>query len=329
MSPSTQGRALVTQNILTALKSTQNVHTAINLTIKRNTENAYSYYKYIRQKIFRDDGFRNPNYVQRVRDFQHAHFSPYDDEWILVEELCNSPLSYQYRVETSRKPYLANSPQLDKTLKQIRSIIDPFYDYIMPPEIVEAAIEKERDAREAKHMKALNIGDIQTIISKAREWRTCKENPWQLVACALILTGRRVIEIIDTLEWEMAGDYLVNVRGIAKQDVGDNPVLIPLLCHYDDFNELMQQIRVGQLPTTANTYGLKMAFKSYFGRWYNHSERRNIYGEAAFRARNENQFYPTMSKVMWIDKALAHNTNVVMQAGNLTYQSIVFTDDHH
>jgi hypothetical protein len=303
------------------------VQRAIEKTLQRN-ETAYSYYKYIRRQIIHNNDNRHPEYLQRLRHFQYVHCSPQDyDEWALLEDLYHSPLCEQYRVETSHKPYLATAPELDKALKQIRSVIDPFYEYTIPPHIAEAAIEKEREAREAKHAKAVNIRDLQTIISKARAWRECKENPWQLVACALILSGRRVIEIVETLEWEKAGDYLASVTGIAKQDNGDEPAIIPLLCPYEEFDELMQMIRAIQPPSTNHTYQLRMAFDLYFGQWYNHSERRNIYGEAGFRDRQYNQFYPEMSRVMWIDKALAHSGNVVMQAGNLTYQSLVFQDD--
>lgn len=327
MSLSTQERARVSQNIVTLLKNTQNVSAAINATIQRDPENAYSYYKYIRQKIFHDDEFRNPNYLQRLRDFQHAHFRPYDHEWSLLEDLYHSPLCYQYRVETARKAYLPDTPDLDKALKQIRSIADPFYEYIMPEDVVERAIEREREARELKHTKAVTISDLQTIISKARAWRACKENPWQLVACALFLCGRRVIEIISTLEWERDGEFTARVTGIAKQDMGDEPAVIPLLCSYDDFDELMWKIRAVQLPAESHTHRLKPAFVLYFGQWYNHSQRRNIYGEAAFRSRAESEFYPGMSKVMWIDKALCHTSNVIQQASNLTYQSLVFNDE--
>lgn len=314
------------QDILTSLFIEEDVPKAIRLTVARH-EHAYSYYKFVRQKIFANDLFRHPQYLQRLRHFQHVHFSPQDVEWKLLEDLYHSPLREQYRVETSNKAYLTTTPELDKALKQIRSIADPFYDYTLPDAIIEDAIERERRTRELKHSKAVTIRDLQVILCKAQGWRERKENPWELVSCALFLCGRRVIEIISTLEWEKAGSHLARVTGIAKQDMDSDPFVIPLLCPYEDFDELMTLIRVAQLPLNSHTHRLKPAFIRWFGEWYNHSQRRNIYAEAAFRLRREYGLFPDMSKVMWLDKVLCHSSNVVQQAPNLVYQSLLFEDE--
>lgn len=317
-----------THSIITCLFTTRNVERAIELTTARG-DNAYSYYKYIKRKIIGTEEYRHHEYVQRVRHFQHVHYSPQDPEWDQLESLQRSTLREQYRVETATKPFIKTSADLDKALKNIHCIQDTFYEYDIPEEIKLRAIEKERDARERKHMKAVTISDLQTIISKAKQWRSCKENPWQLVSCALILCGRRVIEVISTLQWQQEGEYMARVTGVVKQDMEMDELVIPLLCPYEDFDELMHKIRAVQLPTESHTHRLKPAFISYFGQWYNHSQRRNIYGEAGFRHRHQTGFYPDMSKVMWIDHALCHASNVVQTASNLTYQSIVFTDERN
>ena len=316
------------QAILTSLFIEEDVPKSIALTVVRN-ESAYNYYKFVRQKVLCNNDYRHPQYLQRLRYFQEFHFSPQDDEWALIEDLYHSPLRYQYRVETSSKPYLHSAPDLDKALKQIRCVCEPFYDYKMPEHVVEAATERDREAREMKHVRAVTISDLQSILSKARLWQSQKENPWDLVACALFLCGRRVVEIVETLKWkeEPASPYLARVSGIAKQEVDDESFVIPLLCTFHEFDEMMTLIRAAQLPLHCHTRRLKPAFVRYFGQWYNHSQRRNIYGEAGFRCRFESGFFPEMSKVMWIDKALCHTSNVVRQAGNLTYQSLVFTDE--
>lgn len=313
------------REIISTLLHSRNAERAIKITIERN-ESAYSFYKYIRQKILRNDDNRCPNYLQRLRHFQYLHFSPQDEEWKLLENLYHSPLSYQYRVETSRKAYLPATPDLDKALKQIKCLPESFYEYRMPEDVVARAVEQEREKRELKHMEAVTISDLQTILSKAQSWRDVT-HPWERVACASILCGRRVMEIIDTLTWEKEGPYLARVRGITKQDILDESVVIPLLCTYEDFDELMQLIREAHLPTDCTTHRLKPAFNRYFGQWYNHSQRRNIYGEATFRLRHQSGFFPSMSKIAWIDKALCHNSNVIQQASNLTYQALVFEDE--
>lgn len=312
--------------VLNALFEEADATKAINILLTRGSS-TYSYYKYIRRKITHDNTYRNHQYLQRLRYLQESEFGPQDDEWHLLQDLYHSPLIYQYRVETSKKPYLP-TPAHDQALKKIRSVADPFYDFLLPDEIVGEAVAREQEAREFKHMRAVTISDIQSIISKARAWRDVKSH-WELVACALILCGRRVVEVTETLSWEKHGEYTATVTGIAKQGTPDAEVVIPLLCRYEDFDELMVKIRVADLVTTSNTHRLRPAFSRHFGQWYNHSERRNIYGEAGFRMRAETDFFPQMSKVMWIDNALCHTSNVIQQASNLTYQSIVFTDDHH
>ena len=296
---------------------------AISILLTRG-DSAFSYHKYLRRKFTHDITYRHRQYLQRLRFLQESEFGPQNDEWHLLENLYHSPLIYQYRVETSKAAYLP-TPAHDKALKMIRSMADPFYDFVLPSEIVQEGVARQQEAREIKHMKAVTVSDLQTIISKARLWRSTI-HPWEMVACALILCGRRVIEVISTLEWEKHGEYTATVTGIAKQGTPDKEVVIPLLCRYEDFDELMLRIRAVDLATTSHSHRLRPAFIRRFGKWYNHSERRNIYGEAGYRMRTETGFFPDMSKVMWIDNALCHTSNVIQQASNLTYQSLVFTD---
>lgn len=292
------------------------VQEAIDLTLA--SKNPYSTYKYVRRQIYTNNRNRRPDYLQRVRHFQHVHFSPQDPEWGLLNDLLEGSLHTQYRVETSRKPFLG---KLDSELRSIRSLPEAFYDYEIPDCAKELGKEREREAREVKHMRPVNIGNLQMILSRAKSWRSWS-HPWDWVACASILCGRRTQEILWSLEWERRSDYVIGVKGLLKQwkGAGDIPLLVP----YEDFAELMGKIREHQYPTESTTHRLKPAFVRVFGEWFNHSERRNIYCEAAFRCREESGFYPTVSKVMWFDLALCHDTNVIHQGTNLTYQTLTF-----
>jgi hypothetical protein len=225
-------------------------------------------------------------------------------------------------METSKHRYLP-SPQLDQALKAIPCLPEEFYDYRMPLELVEDAIDKMREKRELKHSRPIHISNIQTIIEKARQWRTY-EKPWEFVACASILCGRRTQEITRDMEFQPFSEYQLDVKGLCKQRIGAG--LIPILCPSEDFCDLMEKIREHQLPIDSSTHRLKPAFVRIFGEWYNHSERRNIYCEAAWRMRDQSGFHPQISKIMWFDKALCHDMNVVAQTGNLGYQSLQFVD---
>lgn len=306
--------------ILHVLFTDRDPQKAIQLTIDRDPENAYSFYVYCRQRIFRDDTHRHPHYLQRVRDFQLAHYSPQDPEWALLTNLLEGSLRTQYRVETARQPYLRDKAK-DQALKAIPCLPDEFYEYRMPMEIIDDHIDRLRVRREAKHSRPVIISNIETVVETARNWFLCKR-PWELVACASILCGRRTMEIIREMECEPAAEYQLNVKNLCKQVIGAGA--IPVLCPAEDFMRLFAKIREHQLPVDSSTHRLKPAFHRLFGKWYNHSERRNIYCEAAWRMRHESGFYPEISKIMWFDKALCHDDNVIHQASNLTYHAAQF-----
>lgn len=308
------------QQIIASLKSSPNANEAIALTIQRSESNAHSFCKYVRRKFLRDESNRDPQYLQRLRHFQQVHFGPQDPEWAQLEDLMERPLHHQHRVETSRRPFLKRH---DAALKEIRCVCANFYDYKMPDEIVEEAVEREQERREARHMKPQNIGNIQLILSKALAWRQ-HNHPWELVACASILCGRRTQEILWAMEWERESDRILQVRGLLKQAVGAGP--IPILTDYEDFAALMAKIREHAYPHESTTHRLKPAFVRVFGEWLNHSERRNLYCEAAYRMRMESGFFPGLPQIMWFDKALCHDKNVIHQAPNLTYQTLTFDE---
>jgi hypothetical protein len=305
--------------ILHVLFTERDPERAIQLTIDRDPENAYSFYCYCRQRIFRDEAHRHPEYVQRVRAFQQAHYHPQDPEWGLLRTLMEGPLRTQYRVE-AYGGYLRDRVK-DQALMEIPCLFDEFYEYCMPPEIVEDAKNRKRARREIKHSRPLTISNLETIVATARNWFVLK-HPWDLVACASILSGRRTQEIVRDMECEPLSEYQLEVKNLCKQTIGAGP--IPVLCESDKFMELLGKIREHHLPVDSSTHRLKPAFNRVFGRWFNHSERRNLYCEAAWRMRDQSGFYPDMSRIMWFDKALCHDDNVIHQATNLTYHAALF-----
>lgn len=308
------------RTILHVLFTERDPERAIQLTIDRDPEHAYSFYTYCRQRIFRDDTHRHPQYLQRVWHFRNAYYTPQDPEWALLRQLMEGSLRTQYGVETARQPYLPDKA-LDSQLKSIPCLFPEFYEYRMPLEVVEEAVHRLRERREQKHSRPVTISNIQTIVTTAQNWFVLK-HPWDLVACASILCGRRTQEIVRDMECEPHSEYLLSVSNLCKQRIGAG--IIPVLCPADKFMELLAKIREHQLPIDSSTHRLKPAFHRIFGRWFNHSERRNIYCEAAWRMRHESGFYPEMSRIMWFDKALCHDDNVIHQASNLTYHAALF-----
>lgn len=310
-------------DILTSLRSTDGAANAVAKTIERDPSNAYSFHRYCRRRFVTDDANRDPQYLHRVRHFQHVHFSPQDPEWDLLTKLMEGSLRSQYRVETSRKSFFPGRPDLDAALRQIKCLPPAFYEYVLPDEIVERALDREQERREEAHCRAINIADIQTIVSRAKTWEG-REHPWELLACASILCGRRTQEIIWAAEFTIVSKYVVHVKGLLKQAVGEGD--IPLLVEAEEFLRLLAKIRENQLPIESTTHRLKPAFVRIFGEWFNHTQRRNIYCEAAFRLRQESGFYPEHPRLFWFDKALCHDRNVIHQAPSLIYQSLTFNE---
>jgi hypothetical protein len=312
------------RNILTSLLSTQNAEEAKRLTVLgRHPDNVYSFYRYCRTKIIDDEANRHSKYLYRVRDFQHVHFSPQDSEWDQLNELMEATLRVQHRTQISRKPFFKTRPDLDKALRKIKPLVEIFYEYTLSDDYFERHRDREIARREAAHCKPLNIGNIQMIISRARQWREFT-HPWDLVACASILCGRRTQEIMWSMIIEQKKGYVIYVRGLLKQNIGEGP--IPILTHCDEFDELLAKIREHRLPCESTTHRLKPAFMRMFGEWFNHTQRRNIYCEAAYRMRDESKFFPDYSRVRWFDKALCHDSNVIHQATSLVYQALTFNE---
>lgn len=315
------GKAPGYQDILTSLLSEGDAQKAIRLTIERNEQNAFSFAKYCLQKIYADDAHRHPHYLQRVRHFQHVHFGPQDPEWGQLNDLMEGSLRSQYRVEISRDSFFRGRPDLDRALREIKCLPDAVYDYRIPDELVEDAKERERERREQLHSNPVNISDVQTIISRALDWRAFS-NPWELVACASILCGRRTIEILREAEFTPVDRYIVRVSGLVKQGRGEGP--IPIVGETCEFMAIMEKIREANLPTASHTNRLKPAFTRVFGEWFNHTQRRNIYCEATYRNRDVSGFHPGLPRMVWFDKALCHDSNVIHQAPSLCYQTLTF-----
>jgi hypothetical protein len=315
------GKAPGYRDILTRLLSDQNASEAIRLTIERDRDNAYSFAKYCLSKIVGDDNNRRPDYLLRVRYFQHVHFSPQDPEWDQLQLLMEGSLRAQYRAETSRKPFFRGRPDLDADLRQIKCLPHAVYEYRIPEELVEEAKERERERREELHSNPVNISDIQTIISRALAWRE-RSDPWEWVACASVLCGRRTQEILHAADFTPVDRYIVQVSGLLKQGKGEGK--IPVVGDTDDFMALMEKIRENNLPSYNHSNRFKPAFVRVFGGWYNHTQRRNIYCEATYRCRDISGFYPDAPRIIWFDRALCHDSNVIHQAPSLCYQTLTF-----
>ena len=311
--------------IITALKE-GNLQKAIAITVARG-DGAYGYWQNVRTKIRADEWFRSPLYLQQLRDFKERHFSPQDQQWERLEELAQASLQRQCFVQSSRQDYLKHP--LNQELIKIAPLRPIVYDYVIPKEFWNVHIARKEAAKDRKHANATNIGDLQTIISKAREWRQYQDLP-ALLACALILTGRRICEIHGDMEFRLdpENSYRAIVKGLAKTLDTDREWTIPLLMPYADIIALIGQIRMqDRLLRGSESQMIQRAEIRVFGRKLEHSMRRNIYAEAAFRERHVHQFMPSASQLLFADAVLCHeNTNSLAKHRLSGYAALTFDE---
>lgn len=326
-------RLLDYQSIISALFTDQDPAKAIALTLARGDETCYSYWESIRKRIIRDERFRADNFLFRLRQFKEEHFSPQDPQWALLEDLATKTLREQYAVERCRKPFLkCANPALEDQLKKIKCLNPLFYDYVLPREAHQRQKARRTEKLESRHVNSVQIelGEMQRILSVAKNWR--EYGPVDRLVCALILSGRRVPEVLVTMRWEPDPEnrFRAVVWGMGKDQDAETRWTIPILCDYTEFDLLMQDVR-SQLDGWFRESGamyqtIHRADVRVFGTKLNHSMKRAIYSELAFRERHVSQFMVNATKMRFVDAALAHECSVADLTIS-TYQAYTVVDE--
>lgn len=298
----------------------------------------YSTWVRTRQLIVRNDGNKDPEYAKHISELVELVTDREDAEKLL--KLLDSPLRDQHRIQQQKLPFLKDK-RVNRLLKAITPVLPSFYEFKLPRHIVEQRMKRVRENDEARQAHQLGdkaayeISDNDAIrmIDKARE--VILDNIGSItdwynnVAAIQILSGRRTYEVICSLLYTPASQpFQANVVGIAKSNKlkvdGYEQHTIPLLCPYADFEKAMDRIRQYKSYnpdtddateiTPMHSRSIATATKRLFGRRLNHTQKRNLYAEMAWRRRNtENMFLTgdqSCSKHTWFSRALCHDFNL-------------------
>lgn len=302
---------------------------------KKQAVAIYGLWSSVRGEIIKHDKYKNPNYEDEIMDLC-KDVGPADKEKLY--DILNSPLRERHRAYMMKRRYLWDK-DFDKKFKTIKPVNPLMYEFDLPDQLKEwktSTVYKRNVARQ-HHMVAhksdykMSEYDADLLIEKCigilNSPITSSKVYYDNVFALLILSGRRNYEILRTLDWAPASHmYQVNVCGLCKKKgIGEreDPVCtIPLLCTYDLFAEGMKKVRNYKdlsdydLATLNGLSGqsIKRASKRIAGRVLDHTKKRNIYSEMAWKRRDTENHYligeQSCSKHVWIQHALCHEFSI-------------------
>lgn len=292
-------------------------------------------YHQIRKIIYDDDANRNKYYFDRVKRFMEDYKDELTEEDMLkLKKLLRMPLYKQNQIEHSFKSYLSTK-ELSRKLREIRTCIAPLYAFTIPSDWKTQANMQVKSRREELqgvsasrenegHFK-LSKEALNMIISKARDIvespninKKVREYP-NLVVSLMILTGRRLVEVCRTMTLlPIDGEeYQARVDGIVKRHEGQLGIIsdtIPLLYPFQKIQAALESVRAFKSFSSNEECASRMASrattatKRLFGCRLSHAARRNIYLEAAYANKeDENHFLVgdhAVSKRQWMNMAL-------------------------
>lgn len=286
-----------------------------------NAMATYMFYTQIKRSIYLNNANRNPDYDIKLRWLLSRDLSAKDAN--KVRAALQLSLQEQNALHKKKTAYLSN-PDMNRLFKAIKPIVDPYYHFVLPKEIVDQ-YTKARNAKmvegqmrttqpsEYYQFSATEMNVIaDTAINHLSVTTMTKPLHWYNMVVALeIVTGRRAVEVCSTMVLSPTSHpYQAYVTGLAKQTGSPTTAIIPLLAPYDQVNEALQRMRAfrstyaqGNVTTNSATATVRL-----FGRKLVHTQKRGIYAEVGYQRRHQSEFFPTASKIYWTSQALVHGT---------------------
>ena len=282
---------------------------------------AYTMWVRIRSKITGDPRFENKYYMSRMKELLDSLPPDHQDRTRLCE-IMESPLRVRHHAHASKKDGLVDIG-VKQTFHSIRPVIAAFYDFAFPE-------EEGRIAREEKFLRAEDMvlnattmpkEEMNEIVRKARLIATSiGPNFHDLVTALQILSGRRISEILTSLNVIDGEGFQAQVSGISKINDTDKVFTIPLLCTFDtflagiEFIRSLEDVDGNKLceRSTARSSNWQRRTKA-FGCKLTHSMMRGIYAEVAYDCRKDSGFLPDAEKTLFKSRALSLSFNPSQQ----------------
>lgn len=270
----------------------------------------------IRTKILRSNEYKHPQFDAKIQSMMRRDTVTSRDKERLTE-LLRSPLCAIRGIQMHRGT-LFDSRELHDEIRRLSSVVDPFYEFVVPKELQDAARrDRQLQVRENHrhhhkpaqeyHFTTTEIKEMRTTacmwIESEQDWSR-RVNSMRLLEALGLLTGRRKWELCQTLKIRSVPGqiYQAEVRGIGKKIFDLEWRRIPLLAPLQLIVQGLTKAR--RYAHTQGDYGCA---KKLFPR-LTHTRYRDLYATLAFEERSLNQFHvESCSELWWKSQALCND----------------------
>jgi hypothetical protein len=254
-------------------------------------------------------------------------FSKYSNAIVKLREFDSSALeSKNYVLSTLKTKSFTGASDVDSELSKVRIFPEYISELKLTKQERDAARTRSDAALEQKSRRASSV-DALRLITHCREIiANSRSNPFELATALSLLTGRRMIEIFKTGEFERikGEDRACTFSGQAKKREGSS-YAIPLLDNYDSILKGITRLRIVKCTDGLTNPEVNLRYSSSC----NTASRKVLGGN--FKFHDARMFYGvltyhtcmphTFSLNYWIYKTLGHshlNTSINYSAVQIT-----------
>lgn len=293
-----------------------------------------------RQYILKNDDYMRVEGIAEILRLANDTDTNEIDKKRLTDLAGEGMRKIHFAISTKQK-CLTDETTMDK-LRNIKIVRDPFSDFVIPREMWKEVLSESRAViKNRNHYQKQNGEKVQITMAEADEMVTKATNyitsgadwtkpcnAFRLLDGLGLLTGRRRWEIYNTLHMRCVpdNDYQAEVRGLCKIHTHKSMEWsrIPLLAPYPLIVQGICQARktTGKQMDQLRDGGL-------FGKSMNHTTKRNLYTELAWRDREtKNKFMigdASCSPLYWRAHALGVTTRDLVNH----YSIMSVNQDYH
>lgn len=330
----------VTKNAVRVMKGEHEEVMASYLTSGKTPLQIKTLFMNTRQRILEKDEYMREEGIAEILRLANDPDTNETDKNRLTD-LAGAGMRKIHFAISNKQKYLTDEMTTEK-LRKIKIVRDPFSDFVIPEAMWKDVLRESRDViKNRNHYKKQNGEKVQISLTEADEmvekainyitsgadWtKPC--NSSRLMDALGLLTGRRRWEIYNTLHMRCVpdNDYQAEVRGLCKVHTHQSMQWsrIPLLAPYHLIVQGICQAR--KIPGKKQG---DLCSGNLFGKSMNHTTKRNLYTELAWRDREtKNKFMigdVSCSPLYWRAHALGVTTRDLVNH----YSIMSVNQDHH